>query len=67
MNISNQNWLVSTLARIYGWRRLRVVLVVAGLGFLLFAFGWKLKYAILIGRPRKFNVGDSSVVGFDED
>ena len=23
--------------------------------------------AILIGRPRKFNVGDSSVVGFDED
>ena len=23
--------------------------------------------AILIGRPRKFNVGDSSVVGFDEE
>ncbi len=44
------NWLKSTLYRIYGWRRLRVVLITAAIIFLLLAYGWTISYWILIGR-----------------
>ncbi len=38
------------LARVYQWRRVKVVLIVCGVLAFLFSFGWKAPYSFLIGR-----------------
>ena len=60
------NWLKSTLHRIYGWRRLRVVLITAAIIFLLLAYGWTISYWILIGRWIFFGLCALTVFGLFE-
>jgi Histidine kinase len=50
MNSSQSTWLGNTVMRIFGWRRLRIVLITAAVIFVLFAYGWTISYWILIGR-----------------
>lgn len=38
------------LARVFQWRRVKVVLIVCGVIAFLFSFGWKAPYSFLIGR-----------------
>ena len=44
------NWPVRHLTRVFGWRRLRVVVPVCFFVSLLFVFSWQLTYLMLIGR-----------------
>jgi hypothetical protein len=50
MDSSSQNWLLKHITRIFGWRRVRVVLPVCVLFMILFSFTWEAGYRVLIGR-----------------
>ena len=50
MDSSSQNWFSKHIARIFGWRRIRIVLPVCVLFMILFSFTWTAGYRVLIGR-----------------
>jgi Histidine kinase len=50
MDSSSQNWFSKHIARMFGWRRLRVVLPVCILFMILFSFTWEAGRHVLIGR-----------------
>jgi hypothetical protein len=50
MDSSSQNWFSKHITRIFGWRRLRVVLPVCILFMILFSFTWEAGRHVLIGR-----------------
>ncbi len=66
MTSSANNWLFRTINRIYGWRRLRVVLLTCAIVFLLFAYGWEISRWILIGRLLFFGLCALTVFGLFE-
>ncbi len=66
MNSSQSTWLGSTVKRIFGWRRLRVMLITAAIIFILFAYGWSISYWILIGRLVFFGLCALAVFGLFE-
>ena len=59
-------WLQSNFQRIYSWRRVRVALLVSGIIFALFAYGWEISRWILIGRLLFFSFCALSVFGLFE-
>jgi Histidine kinase len=66
MNASSQNWFSKHIARIFGWRRVRVVLPVCVLFMILFSFTWEAGYRVLIGRLLFFGLAGLFAFGLFE-
>ncbi len=66
MDSSPQNPFVKHFARIFGWRRVKVVLPVCVLFMILFSFTWEAGHRVLIGRLLFFGVAGLFAFGLFE-